>query len=154
MLSFAKFCRQPSLERRLLISAAVLHLLVAIGVRVLPFARARHALDRLAAFGSQAPRVDDIEARVVRAVRTMASLLPGANCLTEALVARCLLVHFQREATLCFGVSRIRPAGRPFGAHAWLERGGEGVMGVGAVAYDPLRHPRPYLPSPSPFSLN
>lgn len=142
MLMLAKFCRQPSLDRRLLLSAAALHLFVAIGVRVLPFARVRHALDRFAAFGSQARSADDIEARVVRAVRMAAARLPGASCLTEALVARCLLMQFRREATLCFGVSRAQPVDRPLDAHAWLERAGRAVMGARAVDYEPLCTPR------------
>ena len=150
MRMLAKFCRQPSLDRRLLVSAAAVHLFVAIGVRVLPFARVRHALDRLAAFGSPAPSADDIEARVVRAVRTAALLLPGANCLTEALVAQCLLARHQCEATLCFGVSRIRPAERPFDAHAWLERRGVTVIGGRGIAYDPLAPPSRCVSSPLP----
>jgi hypothetical protein len=148
MRMLVKFCRRPSLDRRLLLSAAALRLFVAIGVRVLPFAWLRHALDRFAAFGST-PGDDDIEARVVRAVRTVASLLPGPSCLTDALVAQCLLARHQREATLCFGVSRIRPAGRPFDAHAWLEHGGSSLIGVRAIAYDPFRHPSRCVSSPS-----
>ena len=145
MRVLAKFCRRPSRDRRLLVSAAALHLLVAIGVRVLPFAWVRHALDRLAAFGSQARSAANLEARVVWAVRTAASLLPGANCLTEALVARCLLTHFQRDATLCFGVSRVQPVDRPLDAHAWLEHAGRAVMGARAVDYEPLCPPRTLL---------
>jgi hypothetical protein len=148
MRTLAKFRRRPSLDRRLLLSAAALHLFVAIGVRVLPFAWVRRALDRLAAFRS-APGADDINARVVRAVRTVASLLPGANCLTDALVARCLLARHQCEATLCFGVSRIRPADRPFDAHAWIEHGGSSLIGQRATAYDPFRHPSRCASSPS-----
>jgi hypothetical protein len=149
MLVLAKFCRRPSLDRRLLLSAAALHVFVVIGVRVLSFARLRHGLDRLAAFGSRTRRVDDIETRVVRAVRTVAARLPGASCLTEALATRCLLMQFRREATLCFGVSRIRPAGRPFDAHAWLEHGGSGLIGARAIVYDPLRRPSRCVSSPS-----
>ena len=150
-----KFLRKPRADRRLLVSAAVLHALVAIGIRVLPFGWLRRALDRAATFGPPTRVADDVvdgcEARVVRAVRTTASLLPGATCLTEALVARYLLMQHGLETTLCFGVSRAQPADRPFDAHAWLERAGEGVIGVGAVAYEPLRPPRTCLPSQPPF---
>ena len=144
-----KFYRQPRLDRRLLLSAAALHLFVAIGVRVLSFARMRHLLDRLAAFGSQTRRVDGIEVRVVRAVRTAAARLPGASCLTEALVAQCLLARYHCQATLCFGVSPIRPAGRPFDAHAWLEHRGSGPIGARAIAYDSFQHPSRCVSSPS-----
>jgi len=149
MRMLAKFCRRPSLDRRLLLSAAALHLCVAIGVRTLPFAWLRQALDRLGAFGAHARSAADIDARVVRAVRTVASLLPGANCLTDALVARCLLARHQCEATLCFGVSRVRPSDRPFDAHAWLEHGGSRLIGQRATAYDSFRHPTRCASSPS-----
>ena len=145
-----KFLRQPRADRRLLVSAAVLHAFVAIGIRVLPFGWVRRALDRAATFGVPTRVGDDHEPRVVSAVRTTASLLPGATCLTEALVARYLLMRRGLETTLCFGVSRVRPGGRPFDAHAWLERAGRGVIGMGAVVYEPLRSPRTCLPSQSP----
>jgi len=149
MTRLLKFLRTPHADQRMLARAAILHVLVTIAVRVLPFGRVRRVLGQVAAFGPRPRAVDDVGARVVRAVRTVASLVPSTNCLTEALVAQCLLAHYRCDTSLCFGVSRIRPAGRPFDAHAWLERGGEGVIGVGAVvAYDPLRHPRTRLPSP------
>lgn len=144
-----KFLRKPRADRRLLASVAVLHAFVAIGIRVLPFGWVRRALDRAATFGASSRVEDDYEARVVRAVRTTASLLPGATCLTDALVARYLLMRCGSETRLCFGVSRVRPDDRPFDAHAWLERAGKGVIGTGAGVYEPLRPPRTCLPSQS-----
>lgn len=149
MRTLVKFCGRPSVDRRLLLSAAVLHLFVAIGLRTMPFAWVRRALDRLAAAGSPALRADDLDVRVVWAVSTAAARLPGANCLTEALVARCLLARHRYDATLCFGVSRTRPADRPFDAHAWLERGGSSLIGARAIAYDPFRPPRRCASLPS-----
>ena len=149
-----RFLRKPRADRWLLVSAAVLHAFVAIGIRVLPFGWVRRALDHAATFGPptrvEDDVVDDHEVRVVRAVRTTASTLPGATCLTEALVARYLLMRCGSETTLCFGVSRVQPADRPFDAHAWIERAGKGVIGVGAIVYEPLRPPRTCLPSQSP----
>ena len=151
MTRLTAFLRKPRADRRLLLLAAVLHPLVATGVRLLPFGWVRRGLDAAASAGPRPREVGgDVDARVVRAVRTISSILPGGNCLTDALVAQCLLARHAREATLCFGVSSIRPAGRPFDAHAWLERRGAGIIGARAIVYDPLRHPSRCASSPLP----
>ena len=134
------FLRQPGPDRRLLLQAALLHLLVAAAVRVLPFGLVRRGL-RLASAGARPARVDDVDAHVVRAVQTMTGILPGGNCLTDALVAQALLARYGLESALRVGVSPVRPSGRPFDAHAWLERRGSAIIGARALAYDPLRHP-------------
>jgi hypothetical protein len=151
MARLRAFLRHPAADRRLLLLAAVLHPIVATAVRVLPFGWVRRGLEAAATAGPRPHDVGgDVDARVVRAVQTIGSILPGGNCLTEALVAQCLLARHAREATLCFGVSSIRPAERPFDAHAWLERRGASIIGVRAIAYDPLRHPSRCASSPSP----
>ena len=151
MARLRAFLRKPGVDRRMLLQAAALHLFVVIAVRALPFRWVRRGLAAAAAAGPRPRDVGgDVEARVVRAVQTIASILPGGNCLTEALVAQCLLARHARETTLCFGVSAIRPAERPFDAHAWLERRGAGIIGVRAIVYDPLRHPSRCASSPSP----
>jgi hypothetical protein len=142
MARLRKFFDQPIADRRLLLQAAVLHLVVAGAVRILPFGRVRRILRRVAACDASTRCAPDADLRVVRAVRTVASLLPGANCLTEALVAQCLLGRAGCETTLCFGVSGARPAARPFDAHAWLERAGRGVViGARAIVYQPFHQP-------------
>ena len=144
MRHLGKFLRKPAADRRLLLSAAALHLFVAAGLRVLPFHWVRRVLNRLAASGAAAagPGAD---ARIVHAVRTAAFLLPGEHCLTEALVAQCLLARAGCESTLCFGLSPVRTDARPFDAHAWIEQKGRIAIGARAVAYQPLRRPRNLL---------
>jgi hypothetical protein len=143
MARLRKFFDKPGADRRLLLQAALLHLFVAGAVRVLPFGRVRRVLGRVAACGARRLSAPDADVRVVRAVRTVASLLPGANCLTEALVAQCLLARAGCGTTLCFGVSGARPAARPFDAHAWIERAGHGVViGARALTYEPFHQPR------------
>ena len=150
MARLTKFLRKPSADRRMLVFAALLHVPVALAVRLLPYGMIRRVLRHAAALGPRPRDVDDVDARAVQAVRTVASLLPGATCLTEALVVQCLLARYRRETTLCFGVSRTRPSGRPFDAHAWLEGGGSCLIGARAIVYDPLRHPSRCASSPSP----
>jgi hypothetical protein len=142
MTRIAAFLRKPRTERRLLVNVALLHLVVAALVRVLPFGRARQLLDRASASGARrnGPFAADpgIEPRVVGAVRTISAALPGATCLTEALVAGFLLRRRGCETTLCFGLSSDIAEGRPFDAHAWLEHRGATVIGARAIAYVPL----------------
>jgi hypothetical protein len=148
MPRLVKYFRKPAADRRMLVQAAVLYAVVAVAVRVMPFARARRLVDRLAAMAPRPRDAGDVDARIVRAVRTIAALLPGEHCLIEALVAQCLFSRHRCETTLCFGISRSRPDDRPFDAHAWLERGGTGLVGARAIAYDPLRHPSRCASSP------
>ena len=150
MAAVAAYFRKSRADRRMIALAAVLHVAVAVAVRVLPFGRVRRALDCAAALGPRASGVADIDTRAVSAVRSVASILPGGNCLTEALVAQCLLAWYGCETMLCFGVSRERRPGRPFDAHAWLERGGAGLLGGRAIVYEPFRHPGRCAPSLSP----
>ena len=155
MTRLARFLRHSRAERRLLALAAVLHALVAIAVRLVPFGRVQGLLAAVAAIGPRPRKVAHfdahLDARVAQAVSTVAAFLPGANCLTEALVAQCLLARYGRETTLCFGVARHRTDDRPFDAHAWLERGGATVIGARAIRYDPLHPPHSRCgPSPLP----
>jgi hypothetical protein len=144
------FQRRAPADRRLIALAAVLHVIVAVAIRALPFARVRALLDRLAVLGPRPRAITNVDARVVHAVHAVAARLPGATCLTEALVAQCLLARHRCETALCFGVARDRTNGRPFEAHAWLEQSGSGLIGARAIVYDPLRHPSRCASSPSP----
>jgi hypothetical protein len=153
MSRLAAFFRKPARDRRLLVEAAVAHLAIALLVRVLPFGRLRQLLDRVAPFG--APRAGeehevDPDAHVIRAVRAVSSLLPGATCLTEALIAGLLLRRRHCETTLCFGVARDLSDRRPFDAHAWLEWDRATILGARAIVYDPLASPSRCVPSPLP----
>ena len=150
MARLIRFFDKPAADQRLLLIASLLFAAVTAAIRVLPFGNVRRALAWIGAARPRPGALDEAEARVVRAVHTVASLWPGENCLTEAMVAQCLLARYQCETTLCFGVSRVRPAGRPFDAHAWLERGGAGLIGTRAIVYDPLVHPSRCASSPSP----
>jgi hypothetical protein len=133
-----RFFRQSRIDRQLLVQAAILHVAIAVAVRITTFGRVRHVLAVVAALRRGSDPGQEIDARVVRAVRAVSARLPGANCLTKALVAQCLLARHGCESTLRFGVARGTPSGRPIDAHAWLERRGTGLIGARATAYDPL----------------
>ena len=114
-------------------AAAWLHVFVAIGLRVAPFRSVSRALHRLA---RRRVRPERAESRVVWAVHTVAHVLPGATCLTEAMVAKYFLPR--REHELRFGVAQPS-AGGILRAHAWVERDGRTIIGGDtAVAYRAL----------------
>jgi hypothetical protein len=146
-----RFLRKPPADRPLLAVAAVLHVTAAIAIRVLPLQRAQRLLTSLAAIAPRPSTVEHADVRVVQAVRSVAAALPGSTCLTDALVAQCLLARYGCDSTLCFGIAPAAPDGRPFDAHAWLERDGATLIGARAIAYHPLlvSHLR-CGPSPSP----
>jgi len=134
MTILARFRTRSAEDRRLLAAAAWLHICVAIGLRIAPFRSVRLGLRRLA---SRQARPERAEARVVWAVRTVAHVLPGATCLTEALVAKYFLPQPAHE--LRFGAAQP-PAGGVLRAHAWIERDGRIIIGGDtAAAYHALR---------------
>ena len=148
--AIAAFARKDRIDQRLLIDAALLHLFVAAAVHVLPFGRLRRLLHLIGDAGVPSDIPVDISARIVQAVQTVSARLPGGNCLTDALIAQCLLAGHACETTLCFGIGRQRPAHRPFDAHAWLESHTRHLIGARAIVYDRLRHPGRCASSPSP----
>ena len=64
--------------------------------------------------------------RVARAVRRVSRVVPGATCLTQALVAQALLERRGLPTRLQIG---IRDKGQAMQAHAWLESFGTTVIG-------------------------
>lgn len=125
-----RFLRLPAGERRLLLEAALMLAVTAAGIRVVRFQAVRRWLARLAAVSDREVRAAD---RIVWAVETASGRLPGARtCLPRALVAQALLARHGFPANFRIGVAR-RDDGR-VAAHAWVECGGEVVIGGGDIA--------------------
>ena len=125
-----KLSRRSPAEIRLLLHALVLHLGIAVLLRVVTFGRLcrwGRALYPIRPRGDGEGSVP----RVVWAVRTAASVVPlGRTCLSEALTAEWLLRVRGQSSTLRIGVD---PASRDsFLAHAWLEMNGRPLLGVPA----------------------
>src|SRR5438046_6672600 len=100
--AIAAFAAKDRIDQRLLIHAALLHAFVATAVHVLPFGWLRRLLDRIGGAGVRSATTRNTTARIVQAVQTVSTRLPGGNCLTEALIAQCLLAAHGCETTLCF----------------------------------------------------
>jgi hypothetical protein len=126
---FTAFLDQPAPERRLTLAAALTILSTRLLLWTLPYRwilalferaprRYRHVL------ASESARAS--VARVSRAVRRAARVVPGSTCLVQALATAWLLRRRGIAAHLHFGVCR---ADGSLGGHAWLEAGGRIVIG-------------------------
>ncbi len=129
MRRLRKFVRLPAAERRLLINAVLLLWMVKVGLVLLPFRAKRRLLSRLTrvASSNRVTRESSV-ADVVWAVELAGQLTPWAStCLTQALTAQVLLLRRGHPAVVHIGA--VREEGGKFLAHAWVESGGDVVIG-------------------------
>ena len=114
-------------ERQLrLLEAAFWHLGLRIGLKILPFAVLRGFLAR--GVPAKTAAVDEAMVRdVLRDSKVISRRLPGAGCLADAMATQMLLARRGHTTRLRVGVRRIGDG--ELGAHAWLERHGETVIG-------------------------
>ena len=89
------------------------------------------------------------DARLGRAVRRAAVLVPGAKCLAQATAAMLLSARYNRRSRMTIGVKL--GSAEAFGAHAWLETPhGIPVGGAEAAQFAPLLSVDPYAPMQNP----
>ncbi len=125
MIPWRRVARLSPDERRVVVWAVVLVAVVAVGLHVMPFRFLRATLARVAR--GPASTVLRIPL-IVWAVTAAARRVPGADsCLVRALVAQALLARHGHAAELRLGVTRS--AAGMLAAHAWVESGGQIVVG-------------------------
>ena len=136
-------------ERSLLLRAALLLPLVALGLRLFPFRRVRAAVagPAIRTAGRSADRQAQAAARLVDA---LANRLPGRpGCLPRALTLCRLLRRAGLDAELRIGVGK--PDGR-FTAHAWVVHAGrsldEGESAAGPYLVLEPPSPRGFVAAP------
>jgi hypothetical protein len=127
MTELTRFLQLPPCKRRLLIQAAVLLALIRAGLWFLPFEVLLRLTRRIGAPARPGHGGGVPVGSIIWAVRRASRLVPGATCLTQALVGRVLLARAGHLSELRIGVRKSPVAG--FEAHAWLEHGGEVVLG-------------------------
>jgi Transglutaminase-like superfamily len=124
---------------KLLPTAVVLVVLVRLGLSILPFTRVRRIVDGLKCLRWRWLAARSPE-QVVWTVKAVARFVPGATCLTQALVTETLCGLRGDVAKTCFAVSRN--ANR-LQAHAWVQSGGKVILGAAdAGKFTPLVHQR------------
>jgi hypothetical protein len=120
----ARLIRLSPPERRLLVRAAWLLVLLRLALAALPLPLLERLVRRLArARSGTAPSVDQIGWALAAAARRV----PGASCLVQALAARILLGRQRIPAVVRLGVARER--GAALASHAWVESEGRVVVG-------------------------
>jgi hypothetical protein len=125
---FLRFFHRSRAERRLLLRALFLLAITRVGLWILPY-RKVDQWSRSAALRSPHTRgitSFDIDG-ICRAISSAAKFVPGASCLTQALVGQILLGQAGHAVEMQIGV--IRKDGSPLQAHAWLEIAGRVVLG-------------------------
>ncbi|HEY8748229.1 MAG TPA: lasso peptide biosynthesis B2 protein [Tepidisphaeraceae bacterium] len=124
----AKFARLGLREQWLAIRIVGMLWRVRIALWVLPFQRVRAMATRMGRAGV-GKNASGISAHNLTSLISVAAVhVPGASCLTQALVAQALLERYGYEPVLKIGVGRTGPDNR-FGAHAWIELEGKVVIG-------------------------
>jgi hypothetical protein len=114
------FRRRPAAGKRLRLQALAVLVAVRTALRILPFKRVKRVLERAGArratASARASRED-----VIEAVQAAARHVRRADCLTQALTLRFLLVREGYPAKVHIRVAR-RADGR-LRAHAWVQSG-------------------------------
>lgn len=125
----AEQCRRlaalPADARLRLLRAAIAVAIIRLALSLMPFRRVRASVEALKP--GVRPPGEDSASEWVWAVRVVARRIPGASCLTQALALQWLLARAGRSATIYIGVAKH--GARGFEAHAWLESGGETLIG-------------------------
>jgi hypothetical protein len=124
------FFELPPAERWLLAEAALLAVMIRIGLWLLPFRALLRLVDRLAQLCTRHPSTHFSPDRNGWAIAAVCTYIPAASCLTQALSAKLLLARHGHVARLRIGVAK--DAQGQLAAHAWTEAGGQIVVG-GAI---------------------
>jgi len=143
----SKFLSLARRDRTILLLAIVLLAAIRFGLRVLPFARLRSLLARVARSGSNRKEgCGAARERAVWAIETASRHVPAiGTCLTQALALQVLLARTGCQSHLRIGV--MRNADRTFIAHAWLEK--DGIVLIGGAGHRNYT-PMPVLNRPEP----
>jgi len=112
-------------ERRLAIKSIVLVASVRLGLWLLPFRTIQRASAYLGRPGGSGSTAGTRE--IVWAVRLASRYVPRATCLVQALSTQILLGRHGHAGQVHIGVAL--DAQREFQAHAWVESGGEVLIG-------------------------
>ena len=114
-------------DRRLIVEAAVVLLLVRVALWTLPYATLRRLLDSIDAGDNESSR--ELVSRVARAVTAVAGRLPFGTCLVQALAAQAMLRRRGCDSVVRFGVRDIAGGATTIETHAWLEHDGAVIVG-------------------------
>ena len=111
---------------------------IKLGLTLLPYRKLRSLVDRVASATRSLRNTPPASPeRIAWAVERASHYVPGATCLTQALVAKVLLERYGYSTLVRVGFTRTNGA-LPL-AHAWVESDGRVVLGGSDLRrYTPL----------------
>ena len=129
--TWRRFRSSDGRDRRVVVEAAALLVLVRAGLLILPFKALRRSLRYYARPTRQTAVVaEDVVRRVAWAVTAVARRIPmRTTCLVQSLAADAMLRRRGCECDLRFGVRPLQDGSARFPAHAWIEHRGVTVLG-------------------------
>lgn len=133
--SLHDFLNLPVRNRSLLMRAIILVGAARVALWVLPFNTARRAVTRRV----RPPLIPYTTTEISWAVSVAKRFVPKGNCLPQALAAEALLIHSGHPVEFRIGV--VKKKRDQLEAHAWVESGGNLVVGdlsQGLSEYSPL----------------
>ena len=125
-MKVARFLRLPTRDQALLARTTSLLAAIRVALWVMPFSRVQQMVARSARPQHGAPTSDDAR-RISWAIHVAGRGLSIDNCLSRALAGQVLLARGGHDAVVRIGVAR--DAHGRLVAHAWVESGGNVVIG-------------------------
>src|SRR5689334_15098473 len=122
-MSIQSFRRRSAADWMCLAEAALLHVLVAVGLRTLRYPRLQRWCEHIARVRRRSP---SSTSQVIWAINAVSRRIGGATCLAEAAVAYTMLRRHGHDPRLRIGVRQGESA---LDAHAWVECDGIVVVG-------------------------
>lgn len=121
---FRKLIKIDTSDRFLLIEAAILLILIRLGLQLLQFQNLRYILAKVIR-----PKQNKQASiyKIIWAITMVSPYIPGVKCLARAIVAQVMLSKHGYPNQLRIGVGKDQQG--QFIAHAWVENRGRTVIG-------------------------
>lgn len=127
MGAIRKFLAVSPREKHTIVAAACAVGLVRAGLWLLPFSSLVQLVERLSRPARLGAHRDSQTEEVANAVRRVASYVPAATCLTQALALSLLLSRRGETSRIKIGIARDADGGLK--SHAWVEQDGRVLIG-------------------------
>jgi hypothetical protein len=127
--ALSRILKIPPRERVILFEAALFLVLARLALAHLPFRLISKRLKQNERRDILVTIPSDFASEISIAIARATRVVSRATCLTRALAGTMMLARRGYPTTLCIGVSK---RGDDLSAHAWVECGGDAVVGSGA----------------------
>jgi hypothetical protein len=126
--TFINFFTIPGKEKKIVVKAYFLLVIIRLGLWLVPFKMLQSLLDKLSRHSGNTIGWSAPPEKVAWAVHIASRYVPYATCLSQALTVQALLAQEGIHSDLEIGVAR--DDGSRIKAHAWLEIDGTVIIGA------------------------